>query len=345
MNAGRRIEPYIRSKFGNKYKKGKSRNGIEYKVCCPFCTRNGLRPDRKYKLWINPQKEVYRCWRCDTRGQLDDLFGSIAGLGSNPFQQNKVEPLAKTKVMPGQVMSLAELDDDNLAFRYMQRRGFDPVALGEFYGLCFCYEGRYFGTGKFQFSTYNTIIFPIWMRGEVVGWQARLLYNPDELTEDECKAMMFPVDDDGDYIKPPKYFTSPGLEKGRVLYNYDVAKTSQIVVVTEGPTDVLASGPCAVGTLGKSVSEEQTRLIKDGWDVAIILLDPGDADKEAYSLYRNLATDIHTVVVTLQGYSDPGCTTTAEIWRQIDKAAQQQGIDLSDYNWGTYWCDKVLKRR
>jgi hypothetical protein len=61
------------------------------------------------------------------------------------------------------------------------------------------------------------------MDGKLVGWQSRLLYTPDNMTDDECEAMGFVKDDDKDWVKPPKYWTSPGLEKGRVLFNYDWA--------------------------------------------------------------------------------------------------------------------------
>jgi hypothetical protein len=346
MNLANRFEPVVRAKFGNRYKKGRSKNGLEFKVCCPFCTRNGLTADRKFKLWINPGQGVYRCWRCNTRGQVTDLFGDIARLVQNPFSQTRVTQLTQVETMPGMIISLADLDEDHPAYRYMRGRGFDPVAMGKFYGLSYCYEGRMFGHGSFQFNTFNTLIFPIWMRGQVVGWQARLLYNPDTLTDSECAAMQYPRDEDGEYCRPPKYFTSPGLEKGRVLYNYDVAVKSQVVVITEGPTDVLATGPCAVGTLGKGVSDEQIRMIKNQWDVIVILLDPGDADKESYALYTALSETVpNTVAVKLEGYSDPGSAPTAEIWTQIYDKARKKGITLESYNWGPYWCDQVMKRR
>ena len=195
MSMATRFEPYVRAKFGNRYRKGRSRNGLEFKVCCPFCVRNGLKADKKYKLWINPGKGVYRCWRCNIRGQVEDLFGHIADLGENPFQAEAVSPLTQTDVMPGLMVNLADLDEDHLAFRYMRNRGFDPVALGKFYGIRYCYEGRIFGGGSFRFDTYNTIVFPIWMNQQVVGWQARLLYNPNDLTPAECAGFQFLIDD------------------------------------------------------------------------------------------------------------------------------------------------------
>jgi hypothetical protein len=345
MNLAKRFEPIVRAKFGSRYKKGRSKNGLEFKVCCPFCTRNGLKADRRYKLWINPTQGVYRCWRCNTRGQAVDLLGDIASLVENPFQPSAAPRLVQVETMPGQVVSLADTDLEHPGYKYMKLRGFDPHAMGTYYGLSYCYDGQVFGKGSFRFNTFNTIIFPLWMHGTVVGWQARLLYNPDDLDEAECQAMGYTLDEDGTYCRPPKYFTSPGLEKGKVLYNFDLAAQSQIVVITEGPTDVLAAGPCAVGTLGKGISDEQMRLIKNQWDVVIILLDPGDADTESYNLHQALIETVpNTVTVKLAGYSDPGSAPTSAIWKQIDVQARRKGIALESFNWGPHWCDQIMKR-
>jgi hypothetical protein len=337
------IERHISAKFGKRYRKGKGRNGVEYKVCCPFCTRHGLKPDRKYKLWINPSKGVYRCWRCNTKGPITDLFANISRFGEDPFKRIMSKPLESIKVGPGKVYGLHEVDEENLGYRYMQRRGFDPAALGSVYGVSYCYDGKVFNMGDAQFRTFNTVVFPLWMDKMIVGWQARLLYNPDDLTEEDCAAYNFPVDDEGEYVRPPKYFTSPGIEKSRVLYNYDKAIESELVVLTEGPTDVLATGPNAVGALGKGISEEQLHIIKGRWKAAVVLLDP-DAVKTAHEVSDVLSAVMPTVNVTLRDYDDPGSAPTREIWKQIYETACAARIDLSSYNWGPYWSDAVLKK-
>lgn len=336
------IESALVAKFGKRYRKHRAKNGMEYKVCCPFCTKAGLKPDRKYKLWINPDKQVYRCWRCDARGRVSDLLGVLA---STPVFDARPRTLSTDIPAPGELIGLDQLEGSNPACVYMANRGFNPVALGRYYGVQHCYSGRVFGGKYMRFNTTNTIVFPIIMDTRVVGWQSRLLYNPDALTDAECEAMAMPRDDDGDYIRPPKYFTSPGLTKADVLYNFDTARSGNLVVVVEGPTDVLATGPAAVGTLGKGVSDQQASMLKTFWDLVIVMLDPGDAARESAKLVEELSGTVRTVEVRLERYDDPGSAPTLELWRQIDVAMRKQGLDLSNYKLGPQWCNDVLKRK
>ena len=334
------IESAIRNKFG-RFKSGKSKNGQEYKVCCPFCPGNGMGRDDKYKLWINPKLGKWRCWRCPARGTVAKLLDmSISEIEVQEAPRER----RTSEVPPGDVLiPLYHLEEEHAAACYMRDRGFNPDAVGRVYGVHYCERGRQFAQGLFD--TTNTIVFPIWMGGGVVGWQSRLLYNPDSLTSDECEAMGFLFDEEKQkFIKPPKYFTSPGLTKGDVLYNYDYARQSNLVVVVEGPTDVLAAGPCSVGTLGKGISSRQTEMLKS-WDVVVVMLDPGDAGEESFELVSSLSTSCVAVPVKLEGISDPGSGTTVELWKQIYKACCAYGVDMKNVNLGPRWSPDVLKKR
>ena len=151
------------------------------------------------------------------------------------------------------------------------------------------------------------------------------------MTDDECEMMGVPKDEDGDFVKPPKYWTSPGLEKGRILFNHDWARTSDVVVICEGTFDAMAVGKCGVATLGKGVTELQARLIKAYWKAAVILLDPGDADAEMEKLMGSLHRAIPTIRVDLQGYKDAGEAPRRAIWEQILAAGDAAGVDLMTY--------------
>jgi hypothetical protein len=289
---------------------------------------------------MNPEKGQYRCFRCPARGGLKELFSDISWTERNTFVPPP-NPMRELQDQPGTLISFKELPEDHLAIRYLRNRRFDPYVLEQVYGLRYCMEGRKYLNGLV--NTTNTIIFPIWMEQKVVGWQSRVLFNPDHLTDEISAAMGLPRDSDGHYLHPPKYFTSPGLEKGRAFFNYDIARQSEIVVVTEGPMDAIAVGPCAVATMGKGVSDFQARILKAYWKLVVIMLDPGDADKEMQDLYNQLWASVPTLQVILQGYKDPGEAPTAEIWRQIDVAAAAHGISLGSYNWGPYWSQQVMK--
>jgi hypothetical protein len=336
----------LRTKFGTTVKRSKAKRGLELRICCPFCTSKGQSRDTGYKLWINPGMGVYRCWRCETRGSISALLGTPfkpigldgigpAAIGSTPVCDN----------LPGDIIRLDHLPDDHVATRYMRNRGFNPGAIGRYFGVSYCQYGRAFGGKSFKFDTTNTIVFPLWMNGVLAGWQCRLMYNPDSLDNETCEAFGFLWDDEKKkFLRPPKYFTSPGLTKGMVLFNYDVARQADIVVVTEGPTDVLAAGPCAVGTLGKGVTDTQMALLASGWKIVVVLLDP-DAAAEATALHMDLSRRTSkAVLVSLQGYDDPGSAPTLEIWRQINAALSASGVDLGAINMGPHWCSEILRK-
>ena len=336
----RRLEAQLRRKYGTRFRKGKGKNGLEYKICCPFCLQNVGKEDRKYKLYLNPEIDRANCFRCGHKGRVSDLFKDMRLSADQPFVRLPAEALPTDIPMPGALHALGELPNDHPALNYLRGRGLRPTVLDQFYGVRYCSEGREFGG---IFNTSNTIVFPIWMGGRLVGWQSRLLYTPDKLTEEECGALGYRMDEDGKYIRPPKYFTAPGMDKGRVLFNYDAARQSEVVVICEGPTDAIATGPCAVATLGKGVSEQQARLMKAYWKMAVTLLDPGDADKESRALQGALYTTMPVVNVTLRGYKDAGEATTMEIWNQIYDAAEHMGIDLMQYDLGPYMRKEAFK--
>lgn len=322
MNTGYH-EHILRLKFG-KYKISQGKNGIEYVVKCPYC-------NKKDKCYINFQKGTFICFcGCDA--------GNIAKLElSQEIRDFKpVEPAHITSArqqiisFPGEVVPLSQLPDSSPPIQYLKyqrKRAFCPKELDENFGVCYCVNGI-----KIQsFDTTNTLIFPIYMYKTLVGWQARLLYDPKQIPEHLYEQYGFIKDEDGDWVIPPRYMTSRGLSTERVLYNYDNARKSNVVVICEGPFDAISVGRCAVATFGKNVKETQTRLLKAYWDLAIVLLDPEDAEKESQIMYTNLSRSIPTVMVKLEGYKDPGDAPREVIWDQIYRTCVKQNIQLEQY--------------
>ena len=313
---------------------------IEYRICCPYCPSRGKTADRKFKLWINASNGKFQCWRCHKSGHVSSMIGDAENL--NFVQENTIatavtsaETLDKIPppyAMNGGLIPIDRLPHDHPAVLYLTRvrkRTFDPVELASVFGVCYCDRGRVFGKGKINFDTSNTLIFPLyWMdlrnkRPVVIGWQSRLLYNPDSLTESEYLDYGFQRDEAGDWIVPPKYFTSPGMEKGRILYNYMNARSFDYVVVTEGVFDAFSVGPCAVSLFGKAPTDAQIRTLRNYWNHVIMLLDPGDADDEMEKAMQKLRLSIKVTVVTLQGTKDAGDLPREEVWNQIAAKIQE----------------------
>lgn len=312
------LEAVLHSRYGD-VKRATSKKGINYIITCPVC-------HKKRKCWVTPSVGIYHCFRCDSAGPIRDLVGDTR-VTLNTHTRVETRPV-RAMAEPGLLTSLTELASDHPAINYIRKRGFDVKELNDVYGVKYCVEGRRFAE---IFDTTNTLIFPFWMNNKIVGWQARMLYTPDDLTEEECAAMGYNRDDDGDWIRPPKYWTAPGVEKGKILYNYDWARQSQVVVVCEGVFDAIAAGKNAVAAFGKSVTDDQINMFKAYWDAAVLLLDPGDALEDMRKIHMALNTTIPSVIVMLQGYKDAGEAPRAEIWRQIWDACDKAGLDLAKY--------------
>lgn len=325
----------LQAKYG-KVKTGRSGDGhVELKLCCPFT--HAKHRDTGFHLYVNPEKGVYRCWSCGRRGRVNDLIDAD-GL---EFQQPRAVVSAVTDVSSlrrvpdpydvgrgGGLIPVDQLPEDHPAIVYLTRvrkRPFDPQELARTFGVFYCNIGRLFGKGTINYDTTNTLIFPVYWRDHqpphqpiVIGWQSRLLYDPAKLTDAECAAYGLQKDERGEWIRPPKYFTSPGLDKGRVLYNYLNARNHSFVVVTEGVFDAFSVGPSAVCLFGKTPTETQLNLLKTYWNDVILLLDP-DAHKEMRTTFEHLSRSVRVTLVMLEGQKDAGDMPREEIWRQIAK--------------------------
>lgn len=312
------LEAVLHSRYGE-VKRSTTVKGINYIITCPVC-------HKRRKCWVTPSVGIYHCFRCDAVGSIRSLVGNTR-VSFNTNIRQETRP-ARAMAEPGLLTGLLELASDHPAVNYIQKRGFDVRELNDIYGVRYCVEGRTFAE---IFDTTNTLIFPFWMNNKVVGWQARMLYTPDDLTDEECAGMGYRKDDDGDWIRPPKYWTAPGVEKGKILYNYDWARQSRVVVLCEGVFDAIAVGRNAVAAFGKSVTDDQINMIKSYWDLAILLLDPGDALLDMQKIKMALGVTIPSVIVMLEGYKDAGEAPRLEIWRQIWDACDRAGINLSNY--------------
>jgi hypothetical protein len=307
------MEAFLLQRFGT-VRRGHGKKGLELITKCPVCG--------KRKLSVNTNTGLYQCWRGCVSGHVDKLLGNIRAMKLTTFAPKPVS-VARDVDSPGELIPLTTLDDDHQASVYLQQRGFNVRILEDHYGFRYCRQGKKYANGLFD--TTNTIIIPVYKGGTLIGWQSRLLYNPDGLDDRACEGLGFIKDEDGDWVKPPKYFTMPGLDKGKILWNYDWARQSNIVVVCEGVFDAVAVGRCAVACFGKGLTDNQVNMLKEYWDLVVLLLDPGDADKQMALLDQSSLMN-NALPVHLEGYKDAGEAPQAEIWRQIDQAIAEHPI-------------------
>ncbi len=298
--------------------RSRGHNGLELICNCPVCG--------EHKLTVNAESGIYKCWRGCCSGLVGKLLGKVLPVTAAP---PKREERKSGYIEPGVLTALDKVPDDNPAAVYLRARGFDFRDLGRTFGLAYCGTGCKFAHGVFD--TTNTVLIPVVMNDTHVGWQARLLYDPDKLDDSRCAMLGLAWDSrKGKYVRPPKYFTMPGMSKGEVLWNFDNARASDTVVVTEGVFDAAKVGRCAVATFGKNVSAAQVALLQQYWRHIVLLLDP-DAANEAGWLRRRFGPTSDVVMVSLRGYKDAGEAPREEIWSQIFDACAAAGSDPSSF--------------
>lgn len=291
-------------------------NGLELLFVCPDCKRR--------KLYVNPSKRVWHCWHCGTGGTLRGLLGRRVDVSQAETQPRRERRPAGYEP-PGELVPLHDLPADHPANAYLRRRGFDPALLEAKFGISYCRKGRKYAGGVFDTS--NTIVIPVTLNGGQVAWQARLLYDPSKVPEDEKSLYGWKFDEeDGKFVTPPKYFTMPRFNKGEYLWNMDLASRGDLAVVTEGAFDAMRVGACAVAAFGKGLTDNQVGKLQRNWKVVVLLLDP-DASSDQEGLERRLS-GVTVVPVALRGYKDAGEAPQEEIWNQIADAAEARGVRL-----------------
>ena len=241
----------------------------------------------------------------------------------------------KIVVPPGECVTLYGLPQNHPAIAYLTARGFDPAFLAQTYSAQFCLKGTVFGDdGTGGLPVTNRIILYGKMKGIVKAWQARIV----EVMEKDTGNIFF-LNPQGNYtllstpedrarkmsrVKVAKYLTSMGASRAGILINLDTAIAASLkqgwdraVVLCEGMLDAARVGAMGVPLLGKSLSSEQSRILKAHCDRVVVLLD-ADAQEDAKKIEYELK-GLKVNSVTIPGVKDPGDATTDVIWREIGK--------------------------
>lgn len=316
----------------------------------------------RYELEINAETGFYKCHNCGAIGNAKSEWFSRE---ANDFhhlwfdrdqeqRKNAVEQAPRVRrggVMwgssltvpaPGEMVPFATLPDGHPAVEYLRDRKFDLQEIRNFdpvRALYYCTHGQY-SLAEGLGTTGGRLIFPVYLNGIIQGWQARYIerYLDSARTTKEVwdgySWRTFTRDAEGKWQDHyvPKYYTSPGMPRFSVLYNFDTARLYPGIAVVEGPLDQIACGPAAVGTFGKSIAVEQIRLIKTYWSKVFWIRDP-DVDTTTKS-YRNMIAemaglDLHQLVIP--GNRDPGETPREEIWSLIARAEEERARGVAQY--------------
>lgn len=174
--------------------------------------------------------------------------------------------------MPERAVSVNRLPKGHPAAAYLIHRGFSLDELAVRWGVSYCENGD----TKPRFT--DRILVPIYApvapasAGEDLqfeGWQARVV---------------------GEDSPGPKYLTSAGMAKSKLLYGLPaVLDRTGPVLICEGVTDVWRCGLDAVALFGKTMSSQQMSLMHrhlSGRPLVVFL--DRDAEDEAQAILRAL---------------------------------------------------------
>lgn len=262
-------------------------------MSCPRCSK-------KDKLYIRRNDGRFVCWYCR---EIDGFQGhpeyALSELCSLPVKEVRKILYGDESTRPAQLLldlNLSDFEDDEdfvdlppvpkpiawpvtffdldhesskPGIEYLQRRGIS-LEVAKFYDIRF-------NPAK------QRVVFPVKHKGNLYGWQERLIDN-DKPYWDERRQRM---------VTPLKVLTSPELPRDRTLMFMDRLEGSRHAVLTEGPVDAIKAHLCGgnVATMGKAVAKSQLELIRNsGIHKLYIGLDP-DAYLEINRI-RKLMTDV-----------------------------------------------------
>ena len=257
-------------------------NGGEIRIDCPFCE------DKKKHLYMNAQKGVFHCFRCEESGSIRYLFRILEGDEGGDIRLGVL-----MQADDGEAGDLIEMPDGyctdfvydpegKKALEYLRGRGLEDRIIERYhigYGAWGKYRGR--------------ILIPLFHRGVLVSFVARAYHqglSPKILNPSSEEAP-----------SPSNY-----------LFNLDQAIFYPKVVLTEGVFDALATGVidqeyCAVASLGKHLTERQAELLcESGFEELVFAWDTRDAIPQVLYFARALVPFFRSVrVAILPGEEDP----------------------------------------
>jgi len=303
-NTHKMVNSYLLKKLKDRFGKAKGVSGGSYRVCCPTCDP---KDSKKMKRYISPGWAVSNCFICGQMLKVSDLLKGDAlefqSFSSSEVDQQEDYPHAKTPPYTD-IVGFESLDENHPAVQFLKK---DHLTNFEYYfylGVGYIPQSGginiSFDSG-FKINTAESIHFPIIHRGEYVGWQLRFI----------------PGTFNGDRLQYMRYLHL--FPKGDYLFNYDVAKKFDHLIVVEGAKKALKCMN-AVATLGKGISSNQKQLIQE-WKKITIMLDGEDATQEKA---RELAEEFNAngrkcinVDPRDYGFSSPDEATTEDLKKII----------------------------
>jgi len=286
------------------------RSNDEHLFACPFCKHH------KKKLSVNIEKNVAKCWTCETSTKdirrLVRRFGDFNQLQEWDTLTNRVNitdfddifaekeepsPFPERLDMP---QGFASLNNEpslsaTPALNYLKRRGVTETDI-LYWKMGYCMEGRYA----------KRIIIPSFdINGDLNYFIART------------------------FSSDPRKYLNPPCSKD-VIFNELYLEWDTDLVITEGAFDAIVAGPNAVPLLGSTLRSNSKLFMKIlQKDTPVFLaLDPDAAKKEQRIIKTLLNYGVEVYKIDTSGYEDVAEMGREEFTRRKENALF---VDESDY--------------
>ena len=270
----------------------------EWSLNCPACTEHGEpTPDTGKKLWVNLQIGKFHCYRCKWSGPLTRLIEKLSNV---PFGE-ALKILRGEQLDPMDHLNLKlyeehyDLSDEETELKEIELPyGYEPIDGPHPYLKKRDIPWQYARDHEWGISrsgfTKDRIIVPTFMEGRLVYWQARA-------TWEEPKSKEF-----------KKVLNPSGLSAKSILFNYDIAKNYETVILVEGFIAAVKAGKNAMATNGKKLHPEQLEWLKETKAKKIILAWDTDAwtdarrDRKMSGLHEGACCSMKKAVDLLRVY-------------------------------------------
>ena len=284
----------------------KSRNELLF--YCPYCEHH------KRKLSVNIEKNVYKCWVCDTRGR--NIQRIVRRFGN--FKQRQewsqleaqidyslLETLFETPKEEKQVVELPE-EFISLANKVTAPTGFSARRYLKARGLrkqdILWWKMGYCSSGEYE----NRIIIPSFDEdGDVNYFMAR------------------------SYAKEYPKYKNPPTGRDIIFNDLFVDWTSDVVLV-EGVFDAIKVGHNSIPLLGSTLREESKtfqKIVRNDTPV-YLALDP-DAKEKSLDIIKKLLTyDVELYMIEVYPYGDVGEMSSEQF---IDRKKKAKRMDFDEY--------------
>jgi hypothetical protein len=256
-----------------KFKRAKACSGGSYRIECPTCEAGKA---KKMKRYISPSYPTSNCFICGKILKVADLLKD----GAATFSRSVSEPTSPeedypyARILPyTKLTELGSIPDTHPVIQFMRKDFLEAWSYYTQIGVGYIGTGDgtniTFESSDFKVNTSDSLYFPVFHNGERVGWQLRFI--PGTVNGDRFQFMRYM------HLFP----------KGEHLFNYDIAKNYDSVIVVEGAKKALKAAN-AVATLGKGISDTQKQLIQEWKRITLILDGEDNTQAQAQELAEQL---------------------------------------------------------